>query len=389
VMSFGCICRVAPASSCPSRTIRPERGAGAVVVVALAAASGFLALPLAGSGVAFAQEPDAGMAGGALPHVVVLATGGTIASTYDEDVGALRAALTGDEIVEAVEGLSEVARVSVEQIANVNSRDMTPEIWLRLSRRANELLAEPDVAGVVVTHGTDTLEETAYFLDLTVTSDKPVVMVGAQRAPTMWDTDGPRNMLDAVRVAASDEAVGMGTMVVMNGQINAAREVTKTNTLAVETFQTLDYGLLGVADPDTVRFYRAPTRRQTIPLPADADLADVVIVPQYAGADGRGLELLLEAGEVEGVVVAGLGLAHASSPTMEVLRRVRAADIPVVVSSRVTTGRIVPLYANNVDLLEMGAVQADNLSPWKARVLLMVAMTRTTDPEELRRYFGR
>lgn len=346
---------------------------------------------LVGPGALVAQAPmsRAGATQEALSHVVVLATGGTIASTYDEDAGALRAALTGAEIVEAVEGLSEIARVSVEQIANVNSRDMTPDVWLELSRRANELLARPDVAGVVVTHGTDTLEETAYFLDLTVTSDKPVVMVGAQRAPTMWDTDGPRNMLDAVRVAVSDEAVGMGTMVVMNGQINAAREVTKTNTLAVETFQTLDYGLLGVADIDAVRFYRAPTRRQTIALPAGAEMPRVVIVPQYAGADARGLELLLAEGSVDGVVVAGLGLAHVSTPTLEVLRKVRAGGIPVVVSSRVTTGRIVPLYANNVDLLEMGAVQADNLSPWKARVLLMVAMTHTTDPEALRAYFSR
>jgi len=244
---------------------------------------------------ALGAQAEQGPAAGAdadLPHVVVLATGGTIASTYDEEVGALRAALTGDEIVEAVEGLGEIAEVSVEQVANVNSRDMTPDVWLRLSRRANELLDRPDVAGVVVTHGTDTLEETAYFLDLTVTSEKPVVMVGAQRAPTMWDTDGPRNMLDAVRVAVSEEAVGMGTMVVMNGQINAAREVTKTNTLAVETFQTPDFGLLGVADLDTVRFYRAPTRRQTIPIPAGAELPDdVVIVPQYAGADARGQRL--------------------------------------------------------------------------------------------------
>ncbi len=280
--------------------------------------------------------------------------------------------------------------MSVEQIANVNSRDMTPEIWLRLSRRANELLSRPDIRGVVVTHGTDTLEETAYFLDLTVTSTKPVVVVGAQRAPTMWDTDGPRNMLDAVRVAVSAEAVGMGTMVVMNGQINAAREVTKTNTLAVETFQTLDFGLLGVADIDVVRFYRAPTRRQTVAIPGDATLADdVVIVSQYAGADARGLELQLEAGELDGVVVAGLGLAHVSSPTLEVLRKVRAEGIPVVVASRVTTGRIVPLYANNIDLLDIGAVQADNLSPWKARVLLMAAMTHTTDPDMLRDYFRR
>lgn len=368
--------------------------ASALGLAAACAAAAVSTVVPGGTGALLAQatatEPEAARSEAALPHVVVLATGGTIASTYDEEIGALRAALTGDEIVEAVEGLSEIADVSVEQVANVNSRDMTPEIWLRLSRRANELLARPDVAGIVVTHGTDTLEETAYFLDLTVTSDKPVVMVGAQRAPTMWDTDGPRNMLDAVRVAVSDEAVGMGTMVVMNGQINAAREVTKTNTLAVETFQTLDFGLLGVADIDAVRFYRAPTRRQTIALPAAAELADdVVIAAQYAGADARGLELRLEAGELDGVVVAGLGLAHVSTPTLEVLRKVRAAGIPVVVSSRVTTGRIVPLYANNIDLLEMGAVQADNLSPWKARVLLMVAMTRTTDPEELRGYFQR
>lgn len=342
-----------------------------------------LTAPLLGTFEVAAQSPDE------LPRVVVLATGGTIASTYDEEIGALRAALTGDEIVSAVEGLSEIARVSVEQIANVNSRDMTPVIWLQLAERANALLAEPDVAGVVVTHGTDTLEETAFFLDLTVDSEKPVIVVGAQRAPTMYDTDGPRNMLNAVRVAVSPEALGMGTMVVMNGQINAAREVTKTNTLDVETFQTLDFGLLGVADIEAVRFYRAPTRRQTITLPPAPTLANIVIISEYAGSDGRALELLLEDGSLGGVVVAGLGLAHVSTPTLRALERVRAAGIPVVVASRVATGRIVPLYANNVDLLNIGAIQADNLSPWKARVLLMVALTRTDDTEQLRAYFAR
>jgi L-asparaginase len=195
--------------------------------------------------------------------------------------------------------------------------------------------------------------------------------------------------LDAVRVAISPEAVGMGTMVVMNGQINAAREVTKTNTLAVETFQTLDFGLLGVADIESVRFYRRPTRRQTIPLDPDARLPNVAIVTEYAGSDGRAVRLLLEDGSLDGLVVAGLGLAHVSTPTLEALRDVRTRGIPVVVSTRVLTGRIVPLYANNVDLLEIGCVQADNLSPQKARVLLMVAMTMTTDPEELSGYFDR
>jgi L-asparaginase len=352
-----------------------EHGAGAP---ALAAAL------IVGMGAAVDPSPSVAQE---LPRVVVLATGGTIASTYDEEIGALRAALTGDEIVSAVPGLSDIARVSVEQVANVNSRDMTPAIWLELASRANMLLAAPDVAGIVVTHGTDTLEETAYFLDLTVTSDKPVVVVGAQRAPTNYDTDGPRNMLNAVRVAISPEAVGKGTMVVMNGQINAAREVTKTNTLDVETFQTLDFGLLGIADVETVRFYRSPTRRQTIPLDPGVSLPNVAIVSEYAGADGRQIRLLLEDGNLDGLVVAGLGLAHVTTPTLEAIREVRAAGIPVVVSTRVLTGRIVPLYANNIDLLDAGSVQADNLSPQKARVLLMVAMTKTTDPDELRRYF--
>ncbi len=340
-------------------------------------------------GLAMSATPVIARAQEDLPRIVVLATGGTIASTYDDTIGALRVALTGDEIVNAVPGLDEIARITVEQVANVNSRNMTPAIWLRLSRRANELLAMPDVAGVVVTHGTDTLEETAYFLDLTVTSDKPVVVVGAQRAPANYDSDGPRNMLNAVRVAASPEAVGMGTMVVMNGQINAAREVTKTNTLDVETFQTLDFGLLGVADVEKVRFYRAPFRRQTIALDTEVELPNVVIFSEYAGSDGRSIELLLEDGNLDGVVIAGLGLAHVSDRTLEALRAVRERGIPVVVSSRVLTGRIVPLYANNVELLNIGAVQADNLSPQKARVLLMVAMTKSTDTEELRRYFSR
>ncbi len=324
-----------------------------------------------------------------LPRVVVLATGGTIASRFDPESGALRAAITGDQLVQAVPELSELARMSVEQIANVNSWDMTPAIWRQLEARANALLAEPDVAGIVVTHGTDTLEETAYFLDLTVTSDKPVVVVGAQRSAMESDSDGPRNLLNAVRVAVSPEAVGMGTLVVMNGQINAARDVTKTNTLDVETFQTLSFGLLGVADVEEVRFYRAPTRRQTIPLQPAHRLPTVEIVTEYAGSDGRVIRALLEQGTMEGLVVAGVGLGHVSSGSVAAIREVRARGIPVVTSTRVLTGRVVPLYSNNVELLDAGVVLSDNLSPQKARVLLMLAMTRGTGTEELQAYFRR
>src|SRR5215467_13185955 len=174
-----------------------------------------------------------------LPNVVILSTGGTIASKTDPVKGGYVPALSGEDLVAAVPGTRKVAQIQVEQISNISSTDMTPEIWLRLAGRVNELLAKPETAGIVVTHGTNTLEETAYFLDLTIISNKPVILVGAQRPASDPDSDGPRNLLDAIRVATAPEAVGKGAMIVMNGQVNAARDVTKTNTSQVETFRSL------------------------------------------------------------------------------------------------------------------------------------------------------
>ena len=324
-----------------------------------------------------------------LPRVVVLATGGTIASRFDPSIGALAPTATGADLVRAVPGLEKIATVDVEQVANIGSYDMTPEVWRQLSKRANALLATNDVSGVVVTHGTDTLEETAYFLDLTVTSSKPVVLVGAQRAASYFDSDGPRNLLNAVRVAISPEATGKGTLVVMNGQINAAREVTKTNTIEVETFKTLEFGALGVADLGAVRFYRAPLRRQTIAISDQQTLGRVEIVNQYAGADGRIISLLLEQGKLDGLVVEGFGLGHITSGTLDALKEVRRRGIPVVLSTRVYTGRVVPLYARDVETQQIGCILADNLSAQKARVLLMLALTRTRDTQEIQKYFDR
>ena len=177
-----------------------------------------------------------------LPLVKVLSTGGTIASRYDPVQKGFVPALSGEQLLEGIPEIKTVARVEVESVATIGSSDMTPEIWLKLARRVNEVLADPAVAGVVITHGTDTMEETAYFLDLTVTGPKPVVVVGAQRAASIKDTDGPRNLSNAIRVAISPEAVGKGAMIVMNDEINAAREVTKTSTLDVGTFRTLEFG---------------------------------------------------------------------------------------------------------------------------------------------------
>jgi L-asparaginase len=336
-----------------------------------------------------AQPNPAARTGRALPRVVVLATGGTIASQRDPATGALTPAVTGEALVRAVPGLDTIAAVTVEQVANIGSFDMTPEIWRRLAKRANELLADPEIAGIVVTHGTDTLEETAYFLDLTVTSPKPVILVGAQRAAAFFDSDGPRNLLNAVRVAVSPEAVGKGAMVVMNGQINAAREVTKTSTIEAETFRTLEFGALGVADLSAVRFYRAPLRRQTLALTDALQLGRVEIISQYAGADGRVIRLLLQAGGVDGLVIEGFGVGHVTAGTLEAIKEARARQIPVVLSTRVYTGRVMPLYSRDAELQALGCIRADNLNPQKARVLLMLALTRTRDSAELQKFFDR
>jgi L-asparaginase len=327
-----------------------------------------------------------------LPTVVVLSTGGTIASTRSEEEGGFTSSLPGEQLVAAVPGLGELARVEVQNVANVGSTNMTPALWLEVSRRANAALERPDVAGVLVTHGTDTMEETAYFLDLTVTSDKPVIMVGAMRAASEWDADGPRNILDATRVALSEEARGKGAFVVLNGEIHAAREVTKTHSLAVETFDTPEFGTLGIVDADGVRFYRAPLRRQSIPIPSDVALPTVDIIPNYAGSDGRLIRGLLKEGPVDGLVIDAAGAGNIAAPLFQAVREAREAGVAVVVTSRTHAGRVLPLYAGGgggTTLHALGCVFADNLSAQKARVLLIAALTRTSDPGELREIFGR
>ena len=325
-----------------------------------------------------------------LPIVAVLSTGGTIASKQDPAKGGYLPALSGEDLVSAIPAIKKIAQIQVEQISNIPSPDITPEIWLRLAGRVNELLAGPEIAGIVVTHGTDTLEETAYFLDLTTASTKPVILVGAQRPASDPDSDGPRNLLNAIRVAVASEAAGKGVMVAMNGQINAARDVTKTNTSQVETFRGLEFGALGVVDEEIVRFYRAPLRRQTFLLEPRTQLGRIDIVSSYAGADGSLIRSLVREGHVQGLVVAATGLGNVSSSMFDAIKEARARGIPVVISTRIPTGRIFPSSASTgsaLTLRQIGCVLADNLSPQKARILLLLALTQSHDTAVLQRYF--
>lgn len=325
-----------------------------------------------------------------LPVVQLIATGGTIAMKIDPVKKAPVPAITGEDLVATVPDIAKVARIEVNNISNVPSGYMDPARWVELQKAVAAALAKPEVAGVIVSHGTDTLEETAYFLDLTVKSDKPVVLIGAQRNASEADFDGPRNLLNAARICVAPEAKNKGVMLAMNNQINAAREVTKTHTSDVETFKSGDFGFLGVADYDRVIFYRAPAKRQHIPLKQDV-LPRVEIVTSYGGADGS-LIKAAAAGGAQGIIVAALGWGNVPPPMYEAIKEVVAKGTVVAISTRVWNGRVLPHYGyigGGKTLKDAGAVFCDNLSPQKARLLLMLAMQTVKDQAGLQAIFDK
>jgi L-asparaginase len=333
---------------------------------------------------------SAGAAEEQLPVCQMIATGGTIAMKLDPATNAPVPTLSGEDLVAGVPELAKVARVRVESPFNVPSSYMDPERWAEIHRLVVKALASDEVAGVMVSHGTDTLEETAYFLDLTVSSDKPVVLVGAMRNASKRDFDGPRNLLNAARICVSPEARGKGVMIALNNQINAAREATKTHTSDVETFKSGDFGILGVVDHDRVVFARAPSRRQHIAL-IGTPLPRVDIVAMYAGADGKLLRAAVAAG-AKGVVIQALGLGGVNVPVYEAVKEAIDRGVVVVISTRVPNGRVLPIYGSvggGKSLKDAGAVFADNLSPQKARILLMLALQSTSNAADVQALFDR
>jgi len=313
-----------------------------------------------------------------LPLIKVVATGGTIANTPS---GRLHAG----EVAEAIPQLKKVARLEVEEVIRVGSSAITVENWLTLARRINEILArEPEVKGIVVSHGSNTVEETAYFLSLTVKTDKPVVLTAAQRQFTTLSSDSPKNFLQAVRVAAADEARGKGALVVANDVINAARDVSKNISYRLETYSSRDIGALGFVDEDRVTFYRAPTKA-----PGGFDIARTQKLPRvdiiytYAGADGALIDAAIAQAKAEGIVIAGFPTGSGTPAMDETVNRLVAKGIPVVMTNRGGMGRVIDTRAAEKRPLIWG----DNLTPQKARILLMLALTKTRDPAELQKIF--
>jgi L-asparaginase len=353
--------------------------------------------PLAGESAAMtpavAPPPSTpvGIAAPSLPHVVVLATGGTIAgtgATSTTTVGYAVATVGVQALLEAVPELKRIAEVRGEQVFQIASENMTPQHWLKLARRVNDLLARRDTDGVVITHGTDTLEETAYFLDLTVKSERPVVLVGAMRPSTALSADGPINLYNAVLLAGSKAAIGKGVLVCLNDQINAGREVTKTNTSELDTFRTPELGFLGVISDGKPVFYRQPSRRHTTSsefgIGSLTDLPRVEIVPAYVGS-GRGAVDAAVAAGARGIVYAGVGDGSVALDVRPALAEARKKGVVIVRSSRVGSGIVARNGEVNDD--EFDFVAGDNLNPQKARILLMLSLTRTNDTRAIQQMF--
>jgi L-asparaginase len=330
-------------------------------------------------------------ASAARPKVRLIATGGTISVRSGSR-------LTADELIKSIPPLERYARAEAEQFTNTSSSALTLAQWLDLARRINALFyADADLAGVVVSTGTDTLEETAYFLNLTVKTDKPVVVVGSMRNSSAIGYEGPANLLAGFRVAADPASRGRGVLVVLNDEINAAREVAKTDALRLETFQSGAYGLLGVVDSDRVVYHRAGVKRHTSSSEFDVakitELPRVDVVLVYQDAGGDIIKSLVDLG-ARGIVVAGAGAGATSGTQGEGLQYAAGKGVFVVMTTRTGSGRIAA--TRRPPSADAGAgqgrpqsfrISGEDLAPVKARILLMLALTATTDAGEIQRMF--
>lgn len=325
----------------------------------------------------------------ARPVCQLIATGGTIAMRPAEAGGAPVPADSGETLVAAVPELAAVADMEVRSLYNVPSPHMNPTRWAGLHEAVTDALSRDDVAGVIVTHGTDVLEETAWFLDLTVTSDKPVVLTGAMRDAASRDFDGPRNLLAAARICVDPSSRGRGAMLVMDDTVHAAREVRKGHT-AQGAFGSGRAGALGEVRSDAVAYYRRPEWRQHVPL-VTGELPRVDIVAMYPGADGAAIEAAVQAG-ARGIVVAALGLGNVNPAMAEAIEEAIEAGVGVVISSRVASGAVSAVYGyagGGATLEAAGAIFADDLSPQKARILLMLGLQHAAGGDGLQAYFSR
>ena len=331
------------------------------------------------------------MRNGERPKIYVIGTGGTISFMGDDRMDYINYSygnrhLTIEEMLDRVPEAREMADIKEYQLINVGSTDVGPEHWGKLCSHVNHIVqSDTAVTGIAITHGTATLEETAYFLHLTVKSHLPIVVTGAMRPPSSLGTDADVNLIDSIRVAASPDAIGKGVLTVLNNEIQSARDVTKTNSYRLETFRSNELGFLGYADSDDeVVFYRSPTKRHTFN--SEFTVAENDVLPRvdiayaYAGVDGWAINAAVNSG-IKGIVAAGLGSGGSPKGYMDALKAARESGVKVVIATHTGNGRVM----NTRRFQEDGYIVADNLSPKKARILLMLGLFTTTSSSEIQR----
>jgi L-asparaginase len=327
---------------------------------------------------------------GRKPNITILATGGTIAgaAASGTQAGYTSGAVTIDAMLTAVPGITNLATVKGEQISNVGSQDMSFEIMLKLAKRINELGRSTDVDGIVVTHGTDTMEETAFFLNLVVKTDKPVVMVGSMRPSTAVSADGPLNLYNAVGVAADPNARGRGVLVVMNDWIHAAHSLTKTSTTAIQTFMSPLRGVVGIASYGKNDFYNTPAWKHTTGTEFDVSsvtaLPRVDIIMAYADMSPAMIDASVASG-AKGIVIAGVGNGNMNKVSLDAAAAAVKKGVVVVRSSRVATGSVGRNVEVNDD--ELGFIASDELNPQKSRILLSLALLKERSKADLQKMF--
>ncbi len=322
-------------------------------------------------------------------HIVIVGTGGTIASRYDPALGCTVASQGVEAILASAAKPDDLPGLTFENFSTVASFNMTLAFADGLVRRLRELLDRPEVGGVVVTQGTDTMEETSFLAGFLIDSEKPLVFTGAQLAHDHPQSDGPRNLIDAIRAAAAEETRGLGPMVCFNGELHGAREVTKVHTSAVETFQSYHHGALGIVDGDRVIVYRRPNIRLHL-RPERLDKR-VEILKAAIGADGKMVDAVCQMG-IGGLVVEAFGRGNVSAEFGQALARACRSGLPVVITSRCPIGRVSPVYGGGGgggrDLEDAGAIFAGDLKGPKARLLLIAALGDPAARDRVRELFN-
>lgn len=325
-----------------------------------------------------------------LPRVIILATGGTIAGVgaSADRAGYEAGKIPVDQLVGAIPTVKKIATITGEQISSVGSQDMTIDIWKKLAVRINEIIAKKEADGIVVTHGTDTQEETAYFLDLVVPSSMPVVLTGSMRPSTAISADGPKNLYDAITVAIDPKSKGRGVLVSFNEGIFDGREVMKMSTTFTNAFGSPNTGAIGHAYDGKVEYYANAVRekdpKSPVTITADTKLPRVDIVYMYADAPPDMIDMLV-AKKVDGIVIAGVGNGNFNKAYMDAVKKAVAAGVIVCRASRAPSGRV--LLHDEIDDDKLGTIVSDDLTPQKARVLLMLALTKTKDKKQLQQLF--